>query len=126
MITGKRTLLFGAPAACLLNALKSLANIYDSLTLIARNVIEPIQKLKTVDLKNHNPRLHAEEVLIALAIQATTNTLSEHALKQLPKLAGCQAHSSIILPESDLKTFKKLGIEVTEEPISHANRLYSK
>lgn len=126
IITGKRTLLFGAPAAVLLNALKTLAKIDDSLTLIARNVIEPIQKLKTVDLKNHNPRLHAEEVLIALAIQATTNTLSEHALKQLPKLAGCQAHSSIILPESDLKTFKKLGIEVTEEPISHANRLYSK
>lgn len=126
VITGKRSLLFGAPAALLLNALKSLAKIDDSLTLIARNVIDPIQKLKVNDLKNHNPRLHAEEVLIALAIQATTNTLSELALSQLPKLKGCQAHSSIILPESDLKTFKKLGIEVTEEPISHANKLYTK
>ena len=84
------------------------------------------KKLKVNDLKNHNPRLHAEEVLIALAIQATTNTLSELALSQLPKLKGCQAHSSIILPESDLKTFKKLGIEITEEPISHANKLYTK
>ena len=126
VITGKRSLLFGAPADLLLNALKTLAKIDDSLTLISRNVIEPIQKLKTEDLKNHNPRLHAEEVLIALAIQATTNTLSEHALKQLPKLAGCQAHSSIILPESDMKTFKKLGIEITEEPLSYANKLYTK
>ena len=121
VITGKRSLLFGAPAALLLNALKSLAKIDDSLTLIARNVIDPIQKLKVNDLKNHNPRLHAEEVLIALAIQATTNTLSELALSQLPKLKGCQAHSSIILPESDLKTFKKLGIEASKASLISLN-----
>ena len=126
VITGKRSLLFGAPAAAILNALKSLAKIDDSLSLLSRNVIEPIQKLKVDDLKNHNPRLHAEEVLIALAIQATTNTLSEFALKQLPKLKGCQAHSSIILSESDLNTFKKLGIDITEEPVSFAKKLYTK
>ena len=94
--------------------------------MISPHVIEPIQPLKVDDLKNHNPRLHLEEVLIALAIQATTNTLSEIALKQLPKLKGCQAHSSIILPESDLNTFKKLGIDITEEPVSYAKRLYTK
>ncbi len=126
IITGKRSPLFGAPAAVLLNALKKLAKIDDSLTLISPHVIEPIQHLKVDDLKNHNPRLHLEEVLIALAIQATTNTLSEIALKQLPKLKGCQAHSSIILPESDLNTFKKLGIDITEEPVSYAKRLYTK
>ena len=126
VITGKRSLLFGAPAAAILNALKSLAKIDDSLSLLSRNVIDPIQHLKVDDLKNHNPRLHAEEVLIALAIQATTNTLSEFALKQLPKLRGCQAHSSIILSESDLNTFKKLGIDITEEPVSFAKKLYTK
>lgn len=124
IVTSKRSPLFGAPAALLLNALKALAKIDDSLTLISPNVIEPIQHLKVDDLKNHNPRLHAEEVLIALAIQATTNSLSEFALKQLPKLKGCQAHSSIILDQSDLNTFKKLGIDVTEEPITHAKKLY--
>ncbi|MDY2889172.1 MAG: DUF1846 domain-containing protein [Candidatus Caccosoma sp.] len=126
IITGKRSLLFGAPAALLLNSLKALAKIDDSLTLISPNVIEPIQKLKVHDLSNHNPRLHAEEVLIALAIQATTNTLSELALNQLTKLKGTQAHSSIILPDSDMNTFKKLGIDVTEEPVSYAKKLYTK
>lgn len=126
IITGKRSSLFGAPAALLLNALKRLAKIDDSLPLLSKNVIEPIQKLKTSDLNNHNPRLHAEEVLIALAIQATTNAISEIALNQLGKLKGCQAHSSIILPESDLNTFKKLGIDVTEEPVSYAKKLYIK
>ena len=126
VVTGKRSLLFGAPAAAIFNALKSLAKIDDSLSLLSRNVIDPIQHLKVDDLKNHNPRLHAEEVLIALAIQATTNTLSEFALKQLPKLRGCQAHSSIILSESDLNTFKKLGIDITEEPVSFAKKLYTK
>ncbi|MCI5745301.1 MAG: DUF1846 domain-containing protein [Erysipelotrichaceae bacterium] len=126
IITGKRSTLLSAPAALLLNALKKLAKIDDSLTLISPNVIEPIQKLKIGALNNRNPRLHAEEVLIALAIQATTNTLSEFALKQLSKLKGCQAHSSVILSEIDLNTFKKLGIDVTEEPNSYAKKLYQK
>lgn len=126
IITGKRSSLLGAPAALLLNALKKLAKIDDAIPLISRGVIEPIQKLKTEDLNNHNPRLHAEEVLIALAIQASTNPLSELALNQLSKLKGCQAHSSIILPEADLNTFKKLGIDVTEEPVSYAKKLYIK
>jgi uncharacterized protein (UPF0371 family) len=126
VITGKRTKLFGAPAALLLNTLKILANINDSIPLLSPGVIGPIQELKTSCLKNHNPRLHAEEILIALAIQANTNPLSEIALKQLPKLRGLQSHSSTILPESDLNTFKKLGIEVTEEPVSISKRLYIK
>ena len=66
------------------------------------------------------------KILIALAIQANTNPLSEIALKQLPKLRGLQAHSSTILPESDLNTFKKLGVEVTEEAVSISKRLYIK
>jgi uncharacterized protein (UPF0371 family) len=126
VVTGKRTKLFGAPAALLLNTLKTLANIDDSIPLLSPGVIGPIQDLKTSCLNNHNPRLHAEEILIALAIQANTNPLSDIALKQLPKLRGLQAHSSTILPESDLNTFKKLGVEVTEEPVSISKRLYIK
>ena len=126
IVTGKRTKLFGASAAVILNALKILGKIDDSIPLISPNVIGPIQKLKIESLGNHNPRLHAEEILIALAIQAPTNPLSEIALKQLPKLFGTQLHSSVILPDVDLNTFKKLGIDVTEEPISFAKKLYSK
>lgn len=126
IITGKRSTLFSASAALILNALKKLANIDDSIPLISKNVIEPIMQLKVEGLNNRNPRLHAEEVLIALAIQKATNPLSEMVLKQLPKLKGCQAHSSILLQEVDLNTFKKLGVDVTEEPVSFAKRLYSK
>ena len=124
MVTGKWSTLLQASAALLLNTLKALAKIDDSLTLISPNVIEPIIGLKINNLGNHNPRLHASEVLIALAIQASTNTMSELALKQLPKLRGLQAHSSVILDENDLNTFKKLGIDVTEEPITYAKKLY--
>lgn len=126
VITGKRTKLLGAPAALLLNTLKVLANIDDSIPLLSPGVIGPIQELKTNCLNNRNPRLHAEEILIALAIQANTNPLADIALKQLPKLRGLQAHSSSIIPDSDLNTFKKLGVEVTEEPVSISKRLYIK
>ena len=125
IVTGKRSSLLSAPAALLLNSLKSLAHIDDSLTLISRKVIEPIIDLKVNDLNNHNPRIHAGEILIALAIQASTNTLSELALKQLPKLKGMQAHSSCLMDEVDLNTFKRLGIEVTEEPVAFAKKLYN-
>ncbi|MBO7121116.1 MAG: DUF1846 family protein, partial [Bacilli bacterium] len=108
------------------NALKTLAKIDDKIPLISPEVIKPIQDLKVNSLNNHNPRLHAEEVLIALAIQANSNPLANIALKQLPKLKGCQVHSSVILQETDANTFKKLGIDVTEEAISRAHRLYTK
>lgn len=126
IITGKTSALLRSPAALLLNCLKHLAKIDDSLMLISPNVIEPIQTLKVDSLGNHNPRLHAEEILIALAIAATNNPIADMALKQLPKLKGCQAHSSIILSETDLNCLKKLGIQVTEEPILNARRLYNK
>lgn len=126
IITGKTSVLLRSPAALLLNCLKHLAKIDDSLMLISPNVIEPIQALKTGCLGNRNPRLHAEEILIALAIAATSNPVADMALKQLPKLKGCQAHSSIILSDADLNCLKKLGIQVTEEPVLNARKLYSK
>ncbi len=119
LVTGKRSELFSAPAALLLNALKTLSKIDDSLPLLSRNVIKPIQDLKINGLHNHNPRIHAEEVLIALAIAANTNPLAAIALKNLDKLKGCQAHSSYLLHQVDIHTFHKLGIDVTEELVPY-------
>ena len=100
------------------------ANIDDSLMLISRSVIEPIQDLKVNSLRHRNPRLHLDEVLIALAISANTNPVAELALKQLPKLNNLQAHSSVILSETDLNCLKKLGIQVTEESVLKYKKLY--
>ena len=124
IITGKTSELLRSPAALILNCLKRLAHIDDSLMLISPNVIEPIQKLKLDFLGNNNPRLHLDEILIALAIAANSNPIAELALNQLPKLKGKQAHSSIILADIDLSCLKKLGIQVTEEPVIKPQRLY--
>ncbi len=86
IVTGKTSALLGASAAALLNALKVLGNIDDEMLLISPNIIEPIQKLKVNHLGNNNPRLHTDEVLIALSISATTNEIAHTALKQLEKL----------------------------------------
>ena len=126
IITGKTSSLLGAPAALLLNALKYLGRIDDQIKILSKNVIEPIQLLKVHSLGNHNPRLHAEEILIALAIAAPTNPVAEIALKNLHKLKGVEVHSSYILPEADLSTLKKLGINVTMEPVINAKKLYRK
>lgn len=123
IITGKTSLLFRSPASIILNSLKKLAGIDDSLMLISPNIIGPVQDLKVKSLGNHNPRLHLDDVLIALAICANTNPIAELALKQLPKLRNSQAHSSVILSESDLNCLKKLGIQVTEEAVFKAKNL---
>jgi len=125
IVTGKRSELFSAPAALLLNSIKALAKIDDSLQLISPSVIKPIIDLKVNSLGNRNPRIRISEVLIALAIQAPTNSLSELALSQLPKLKGTQAHSSVLLDSQDLISLKKLGVDVTEEPVSFAHHLYT-
>ncbi len=126
IITSKTSDLLGASAALILNTIKYLAKIDDSLLLISPNVIEPIQKLKTETLGNHNPRLHADEILIALAISATTNPIAEKALKQLDKLAGCEVHSTVILPNVDENVFKKLKVNLTTEADFYAKKLYRK
>lgn len=124
IITGKRSVLLGAPAAMLLNTLKTLGKIDDSIHLISPHVISPMAELKTGHLKKENPRIRAEEILIALAIQANSNPLAELALKQLSKLKGSEAHASCILSDADLRTLNALGINVTEEPVGYAHRLY--
>ncbi|MBR2506404.1 MAG: DUF1846 domain-containing protein [Bacilli bacterium] len=124
IVTAKSSNSFSSSAALLLNAIKVLGKIDDSLTLISPNVIQPIQKIKGQLIHANSTKLHAEEVLIALAIQATTNSLSEFALKQIKKLKGCQAHSSVIISKADLSTLKKLGIEVSEESVPNTKKLF--
>ena len=89
-------------------------------------VIEPLKEMKIKYLHRSNSRLRAEEVLLALSIQSKTNPLADQALKQLPKLVGCEAHSSTLLSEVDLQTLTRLGIRVTEEPVSYKKKLYTK
>ena len=126
VITGKTSSLLGASAAVLLNALKELGGIQHSIPLISPIIIEPIQNLKTKHLGNHNPRLHTDEILIALSICAATNPTAELALQQLSKLNGCEAHSSVILSQVDQATFRKLGVNLTCEPRYQTKKLYHK
>ena len=126
IVTGKTSSLLGASSACLMNALKKLAGINKELLLIAPSVIEPIQHLKVEHLGNHNPRLHTDELLIALSICAVTNPLAELAIDQLGKLRGCEAHSSVILSRVDENLFSKIGVNITYEPKYQAKKLYHK
>lgn len=116
IVTGKTTELLGASSALVLNALKELAGIDDSVHLISPSVIEPIQELKTEHFGNRNPRLHTDEVLIALSICAAQDKNAKLAMDQLEKLRGCQVHSTVILSQVDEKVFKRLGVSVTCEP----------
>ena len=116
IVTGKTSNLLGAASAVLMNALKALGGIRDELHLISPVAIDPIQHLKVDHLGNRNPRLHTDEVLIALSISAATNPLAELAMEQLSKLRGCEVHSSVILSPVDEKTFKRLGMNLTCEP----------
>lgn len=126
IVDAKTSNLLSAPAALILNALKYLAGIKDNIYLLSPSIVEPISKMSIENLGEKNPRLHADEILIALAISAQNNPLAELAMKQLPNLAHCQAHSTVILPQSDDLVFKKLKIELTTEPEFLANKLYSK
>ena len=117
IVTGKTSDLLGASSAVLLNAVKILGNIDDSIHLISPESIEPIQKLKTDYLGSKNPRLHTDEVLIALSTCAATDEKAKLALEQLPKLSGCQLHTTVILSSVDINIFKKLGIELTNEAV---------
>lgn len=124
IITGKTSDLLGPCSALLLNALKTLAGTSDERHVISPEAIEPIQRLKTEYLGSHNPRLHTDEVLIALSISAAADPDAQKALEQLPKLNGCQAHATSMLSTVDIKQFKRLGIQMTAEPVYENKRLY--
>lgn len=124
IITGKTSNLLGASAALLLNALKELAGIEHERHVISPAAIEPIQKLKTQYLGSKNPRLHTDEVLIALSVSAATDSMAQLALDQLPKLKGCQAHTSVMVSSVDIKQFKKLSIQATFEAKYEKNTVF--
>ena len=124
IVTGKTSELLGASSALLLNALKELAGIEHDKHVISPEALKPIQALKTEYLGSKNPRLHSDETLIALSISAADNEDAKLALQQIPKLKGCQVHTSVLLSQVDILQFRKLGVELTCEPKSeHAKKL---
>ena len=124
IVTGKTSNLLGASAALILNAVKLLAGIPHDVHLIAPHAIEPIQKLKVDYLGSKNPRLHTDEVLIALSVSAAMDKNAQLALENLSKLKGCQVHTSVMLSDVDIKVFSKLGINLTCEPVYEHKKLY--
>ncbi len=126
VVTGKTSSTLGAASALLLNALKSLGNIDDSFDLISADILSPICSLKTRYLQHKNPRLHTDEVLIALTISAQSNEISRMATEQLANLKGSDAHFSVIISEEDEKILRRLGINVSYEAKYEHKRLYHK
>ena len=122
IITSATSDLLGTSAALILNATKHLAGIEHKVKLIPAKMIEPIQKMKVTYLRGNNPRLHTDEVLVALAMLSEEDEKCAKALEQLPKLNGCQVHTTVLLSEVDKKIYKKLGVDVTCEPVTKKNR----
>ena len=118
IITSETSDLLGTSAALILNAIKHLAGIDHKLHLIPASAIEPIQEMKVKYLKGKNPRLHTDEVLVALSMVSLHDEKARLAIEQLPKLKGCQVHTTVMLSEVDRKIFKKLGVDVTCEPVN--------
>jgi len=126
IVTGKTSDLLGASAGALLNVIKVLCGIDHDVHLVSPEAIEPIQTLKTKYLGCGNPRLHTDEILIALSVSAAHNPDAQLALEQLPKLKGCELHSSVLLSSVDEQIFKKLGFYITCEPKYESNNIYHK
>ncbi len=116
IITAETSALLGPSAALILNAVKHLAGIDHSVKLIPQDMIEPIQNTKINYLRSRNPRLHTDEVLVALSVLSTHDENCRRALEKLPELYGCQVHSTVMLGEVDHKIFKKLGVGLTCDP----------
>ncbi len=126
IVTGKTSDLLGASSAAILNALKVLSGLPEDELLISPTIIEPIQKLKTKILKSKSPMLHLDEMFIALTMSAADNMNARKALDAVEGLKGAQAHSTVILSQTDQDTFRKLGVDLTCEPNYGNNRLYHK
>ncbi len=124
IISGKTSQLLGASSAMILNALKHLANLGEEVHMLPRSVIEPIQNLKTQHMGSKNPRLHTDEILIALSISAATDETAKLALERVSELAGCDVHSSVILSQVDEKMFRLLGVNLTCQPKYQSAKLY--
>ena len=116
IITARTSSLLGPSAALIINAAKHLAGIPHDVKLIPEQMIEPIQKTKVSLLHGRNPRLHTDEVLVAISMLSITDENCRMALDQLPKLRGCQVHSTVMVSEVDRKIFQKLGVGLTCDP----------
>ena len=117
IITSRTSALLGPSAALILNATKHLAGIPHEVQLIPQDMIAPIQRTKVNFLHGRNPRLHTDEVLVAISMLSERDENCRKALEQLPKLNGCQVHSTVMLSEVDRKIFKKLGVGLTCDPV---------
>jgi uncharacterized protein (UPF0371 family) len=124
IVTGKTSALLGASSAALLNALKAIAGIDKETDILSPKVIEPIQKLKTEYLGNNNPRLHTDEVLVALAVCAAESEDARRTLEAIASLKNAEVHSSVILSQVDTSTFRKLGVSLTCEPRYQTKKLF--
>lgn len=124
IVTGKTSPLLGASSAALVNAVKTIADIDDKTDIISPEVLGPVQRLKIENLGGHNPRLHTDEVLIALAITAASSDDARRAMEALAKLKNAELHSSVILSPVDVGTFRKLGVNLTCEPVYQTKKLY--
>ena len=126
IVTGKTTKLLGASSAVLLNALKAIAGIDRDEDIISPEILAPIQTLKTANLGGHNPRLHTDEVLIALAISAVANPSAARAMAAIPSLKYAEVHSTVILSQVDEGIFRKLGVNLSCEPRYQTKKLFHK
>ena len=126
IVTGKTSSLLGASSAALLNALKAEAGIDKETDVISHEILEPIQRLKTQHLGNHNPRLHTDEVLIALSVSAVANPFARRAMEAIPALRNAEVHSTVILSQVDESTFRKLGVHLSCEPKYQTKKLFHK
>ena len=126
VITASQSSLLGPSAALLLNALKHMAGIPHPVKLIPADMIEPIQKTKVSYLHGHNPRLHTDEVLVAISMLSLSDENCRRAIDCLPQLKGCQVHCTVMLSEVDRKVFKKLGVGLTCEPVKKSSSNYRK
>jgi len=126
IVTGKTSDLLGPSAAALLNAVKGICRMPKETNLITRSVIEPVQRMKLDVLGNHNPRLHSDEVLVALSISAAMSGEAARAVRHLADLRGCEAHSTVILSQVDADIYRKLGLNLTCEPTYQTKKLFHK
>ena len=124
IVTGRTSELLGPTSAALLNALKRIAGIPHDVKIISPEAIQPIQTLKTKYLGGKNPRLHTDEVLYALSISAATDPTAEVVMAALPQLYGCQAHCSVMLSPVDRRLMKKLGVQMTCEPVYENKKIF--
>ena len=124
IITGKETDILSPSASCIINAIKTLSHIPDNINIIPKNILEPIRNIKNNDLHDNSPRLELSEVLIALSICSVTNPTVANALKYLKDLEMCDAYATYIIPESELKTIKKIGINLICKPSFYSDNSF--